>query len=310
MSLVSAGGGVSFAVVRRMQEAIFKLNDRRSLSYAVYGKEVHRPVLYFHGTPSSRMEPLLVNHYGLDLEQALARAGLRLIAIDRPGMGFSSFNPRGDFLSFAHDARQLCEHLGISSCPVLCWSGGGPYTLAMAYQFPYLISSAHIITGFTRKFDREISSQMGMNRWYFYLARTTPWLLRSSMNLISQRKTKGSLPRKITGLPMEDYRLLEKPGQLEAISSLTLKQAVRLGARGAVYEARNYYRDFGFELKDIIQPVHYWWGTKDMTVIRLHPEKIETEAPRAVMHYREGEGHLSIYIHCFYEILEQVARSC
>jgi hypothetical protein len=43
-----------------------------------------------------------------------------------------------------------------------------------------------------------------------------------------------------------------------------------------------------------------------MTVIRLHAEAIEQQAPNAIMHYREGEGHLSIYIKCMHEILQSV----
>ena len=292
-----------------MEEAIFKLKDGRSLSYAVYGDSNGAAVFYFHGTPSSRLEPLLINQYGYDLEDLLQKSGIRLIAVDRPGMGFSTYNPQGNYISFADDVRQLAAHLSIGLCPVLCWSGGGPYALALAHRYPELISSVHIICSFTRRFDREVSSQMGMNKWYFWAAKYAPFVLRTSMNILSWKKIRRVVPRKISGLPFEDYRLLNTPAKLDYLAVHTMKQATRLGARGAVHEARNYFNDAGFRLQEIQQPVHYWWGEKDMTVIRLHPEELERKVPNAVMHYRGGEGHLSLYVNCFREVLQVLSQS-
>jgi len=292
-----------------MEEAVFKLKDKRSLSYALYGSRQHVPVLYFHGTPSSRLEPLLVNQYGIDLEASLQAAGLLLIAVDRPGMGFSTFNPHGNYRSFADDVYQLCQHLQISSCPVLCWSGGGPYALAIASCYPALITSVHIIAGFTRPFDREVSQQMGLNKWYFWAARYVPGLQQLIMNLLRRHTIKRAVPRKFTGLSWEDYRLLNTGPLLNAMAGVSMKQAARLGAKGPVYEARNYFRPFGFSLKQVLQPVHYWWGTKDQVIIRLHPEALEQHLPHPVMHYREGEGHLSIYVNCFHDILGNIRLS-
>src|SRR5919112_641474 len=112
-----------------MTDQTFLLPDERTLGYAIYGPEDGKPVLYFHGTPSSRLEPLLLYEYDVDLERLLAGAGLRLIAVDRPGKGLSSFDKNASFLSFADDVQHLCVHLGVTQCPVLCWSGGGPYAL-------------------------------------------------------------------------------------------------------------------------------------------------------------------------------------
>ena len=70
-----------------MTEHTIVLHDGRKVGYAVYGTAEGVPVLYFHGTPSSRLEPQLLNFYGVDIEDYLAKKRLRLIAVDRPGMG-------------------------------------------------------------------------------------------------------------------------------------------------------------------------------------------------------------------------------
>lgn len=90
---------------------------------------------------------------------------------------------------------------------------------------------------------------------------------------------------------------------------LSFKEACLKGPRGPVHEAQSYFKDFGFALSDIRQPVHYWWGTEDKSIIRLHAEAIEEGVKNAVMHYKNGEGHLSIYIHCFEEVLQGIVSA-
>lgn len=289
-----------------MTENIFTLTDGRKLCYAIYGPLDGKPVLYFHGTPSSRLEPQLLDGYNLSSSKLFQETNIKLIAVDRPGMGLSDYNPKGSFLSFADDAAELAKFLGVQSCPVLCWSGGGPYALAIAYQHPSLISSVHIICGFTRCFDAAVLAKMGMNKWYFRSAKYAAPFLQATMNLLKKKKIKSSIPQKITGLSYADYKLLKDPGHLNALSNLTMKEACRNGAKGAVHEAGMYFKNFGFALSSIQQPVHYWWGTADRAVIQLHAEAIETEVQNQKLHYQQGEGHLSIYTNNFREVLQVV----
>lgn len=288
-----------------MTEAIFTLNDGRKLSYAVYGPENGNPILYFHGTPSSRREPLLLQAYGMDVHALLQQAGIRLIAPDRHA--FTTFSPQRTFLSFADDALQLLQHFGIKQCPVLCWSGGGTYALAMAAKHPQEVQGVYILCGFTRQFDKAVIRQMGQNKWYFQAARFIPLFLRAGMNIVRRRKITSLPPQKMSGLRWEDYTLLQKG--LQQVSGVTLKEATRRGARSAVHEAASYFNKPGYDIKHIQQPIHYWWGTADMSVVELHAKEVEQNAPNAVMHYRQNEGHLSLYINSFYEVLQIISQN-
>jgi pimeloyl-ACP methyl ester carboxylesterase len=290
-----------------MTSHTISLSDGRLLGYALYGPPQGRPVLYFHGTPSSRLELLLLQHYGVDLEVLLTEADLQLVATDRPGMGLSTFDPRGDFLSFASDAGELMQQLGILNCPVLGWSGGGPYALATAYQYPARITSATIICGFARRFDNEVVKAMNSNVWYFRAAKYIPWMLSAGMYILSRRKVDNTVSQRTTGLPYEDFQYMKRLRDLRALARYTLKEACRTSAKGAVYEARAYYKHFGFDLPAIQQPVHYWWGTKDKSVIELHPLAVEKLVPNACMHYRPHEGHLSIWVKYMKEVLQTIS---
>ena len=241
-----------------MTEHTIVLPGGRKLGYAVYGTADGLPVLYFHGTPSSRLEPQLLNFYGVDIEGCLAKKRLRLIAVDRPGMGLSSFNPKGSFLSFAEDAAQLLAALHISHCSLICWSGGGPYALAMAWKYPSVIRDVFIICGFSRQFTKEVTALMKYNKWYFRTAKYTPWLLGFALNRVRNSRSKIAIPQWITGLPDADYNLLKQPEGLHQLSAHTVKEACRKGVKGPIHEARLYYNPLGFDIAHIQQAVHYW----------------------------------------------------
>ena len=93
--------------------------DGRRLGYADAGLPSGRPLVYFHGTPSSRLDAIW-------LHEAAASGGWRLIAFDRPGLGLSSPNPDAGVLDLAGDVASLLDDLGVEQAAVLGYSGGAP----------------------------------------------------------------------------------------------------------------------------------------------------------------------------------------
>jgi len=61
---------------------ILRLPDGRFLGYDDLGRVGGQPVLYFHGTPSARVEWRF-----FDADVLPNKLGVRLIAPDRPGVG-------------------------------------------------------------------------------------------------------------------------------------------------------------------------------------------------------------------------------
>ncbi len=59
-----------------------QLADGRKLSYTAIGPSHGRPVLFFHGTPGSAPNLFLLAN-----EARAARHSLRILAVDRPGIG-------------------------------------------------------------------------------------------------------------------------------------------------------------------------------------------------------------------------------
>jgi hypothetical protein len=90
------------------------LPDGRKLGYAQYGSPTGKALLYNHGFPGSRLEAS--QHHDLCL-----KLGLRLIAIDRPGHGWSSPHPGAKLLDWPEDVKCLTEHLGLASYSVMVY---------------------------------------------------------------------------------------------------------------------------------------------------------------------------------------------
>jgi hypothetical protein len=88
------------------------LPDGRKLGYAQYGSQTGRAVLFVHGHPGSRLEGAHLHNLGLKLEA-------RIIASDRPGMGWSSPHPDRTLLDYPKDLEHLADHLKLESYGVL-----------------------------------------------------------------------------------------------------------------------------------------------------------------------------------------------
>jgi len=284
------------------------LSDGRTLGYSIYGAADARPVLYFHGTPSSRLEPNIMAVFETPIEDLLQRHQLKLIAIDRPGMGLSTFSAQHSLNSFADDVAVLMQSLHIERCPLLCWSGGGPYALAMAHQHAEKISSMYIIAGFSASFgEREMFQKMGWNKMYFQTARKWPLMLKSTLTFIKHQEVKTPIYQDLYDLSDADYVFLKNIDHLNGFLENTIKEACRDSTAGAVHEAQLYFEPFPFSLQQIQMPIHFWWGTEDNTVTYEHAKRLEQQLPNKTPHYKPGEGHISIYVHCMDEVLQTIA---
>ena len=96
------------------------LADGRRLAYSEYGDTHGSPVFYFHSQASSRLE-------GRFFHRDAERGGFRIIAIDRPGTGFSDPRPGMKHRDFVGDVLALADSLAIPEFGLLAWAGGAPF---------------------------------------------------------------------------------------------------------------------------------------------------------------------------------------
>jgi pimeloyl-ACP methyl ester carboxylesterase len=114
------------------------LPDGRVLAVDDRGDPDGVPVLYLHGTPDSRLS--------CHPDDGLARdAGVRLLAVDRPGIGRSTSAPGRTLGSVADDLAGVCTALGVERVAVLAWSAGAPFAAALAARHPALVGGLGLV---------------------------------------------------------------------------------------------------------------------------------------------------------------------
>lgn len=127
--------------VEESSSLTFVTSDGREVGYALFRAETGPTVFYLHGFPGCRLSGSL-------FEGPAKQRGVRIVAIERPGIGISSPQPGRSALDHAEDIRQLAQHLEIKSYGIIGLSGGGLYALACAYALPEeQLKSVSVVVG-------------------------------------------------------------------------------------------------------------------------------------------------------------------
>ena len=274
----------------RLNQTI-QLSDGRTLGYAEYGVPEGKPIMYFHGHPSSRLDWAL-----FDPDYTLSQTGIRLIAPDRPGHGLSDFQTSRALLDWPDTVIELADRLGLDSFAVLGISGGGPYAAACAYKIPDRLTNVGIVCGMG---PAEAEGAKQGSSWT-YAGKGT--LARNAMLKLTalglQRDPEEFQSRFIAQaratLPPVDVQLLEDEEFAREFLSLTFKEALRNGIKGASHDAKLYARPWGFKLEEIGCEVHLWHGEQDRQVLPSVGRHVAGAIPNCQATFLADEGHLSL----------------
>lgn len=287
---------------------VLTLQDGRRLGFAEVGDPYGTPVFHFHGWPSSRLEADLLQH-AVDLRQL----GTRLIAVDRPGIGLSDFQPGRRVLDWPEDVLQLADSLGIQHFAVQGWSGGGPYVAACAYQIPERLNACSFIAAIGPTDVGEHHFMTGF-RYLVPLARRAPRLLPGFTWLLwgrsghDQTKMEAGLKQIQDLIAPRDRELYSQPETRRLIAAQMVAGFVQ-GSRGMAHDAILLGRHWGFKLEDIRHPkVYIWHGDKDTNVPPSFARVFERSIPNARAKFYPDDGHLSILYRHGMEILNEAVK--
>ncbi len=129
--------------------------------------------------------------------------GVRLIGLDRPGMGLSAFR-RFSIRDYPGMVRDFADALGLGQFAISGVSGGGKYACACAWQLPDRITRAALVSS-TCWFDLPGAKATAnkQDRLVYTVARWAPWLLRplSAKFTHDARRDPGVPCRCSTGYP-------------------------------------------------------------------------------------------------------------
>ncbi len=263
-----------------------KLSNGRFLGFAEYGDPNGKPLLYFHGCPSSRLEGNLPA-----VDEAATRLNIHIITPDRPGIGLSNFKPY-TIISWPDIVTEFADKFGISRFAVLGSSSGGKYAAACAWKIPERLTVAGIISGncpYDLPGAKETLSKE--DKQMYTLADKTPWLLRLMLwkNARDVRKN----PSIILSLFNEcelDKATVAQPDVKQMFEKMVV-EAFRQGVRGVAHDLMLEARPWGFSLPEIDIPVHVWHGEADK-IVPVEQGRIQALAiPNARARFFPNEGH-------------------
>ncbi|RMF16492.1 MAG: alpha/beta hydrolase [Gammaproteobacteria bacterium] len=270
-------------------DRIVHMPDGRQLAWREYGALSGRPLYFCHGIPGCRLE-------GRYLDTEARRAGWRIIAVDRSGIGLSGRQPGKTLEDDAADLAWLATHLGLEQFAVMGWSSGAPVALACAWAFPDRLTACFAVSGYTDfsvyPDGRDLLLETGwplpkLAHWskpLFYavlalgvwLARVNPgWYFRSVLDAC------GEADQRVLSAP--DHQLAFLHDQIEALRS---------PLAGIADNLRTQHGFWGFPLAGIRFPVDLVQGLEDRLVPPVMADHLHWMIPRSRLHRLPHYGHL------------------
>ena len=267
-----------------------RLADGRRLLLTRYGDLRGFPVLYCHGGLSSRLDVA-------SAAPAARRAGVQIVAPDRPGIGGSDRRPRYQLLDWPGDVEQVADALGMPRFAVMGWSFGAAYATACAYALPDRVTRATLLASpIPRDWSGMIEQLNRLDRFLLRGSATAPVVDRQFLRLM--RATTRHAPRvflkqTLRSLDPQSRRAISR--HPDAFVAATLAGLHDLD--GVLDDYRIWNRPWGFALQELRSPVQVWHGRQDTLCPAQWAERLAGVIPDAALTVIPEAGHFVAHDH-------------
>ena len=282
-----------------------QLQDGRRLGFAQFGDADGQPIIFFHDLWGNRN----LRHPD---DSILARLGIRLIGVDRPGYGMSTRKSGRSLMDVVDDVMLLSKAMKLERFSVLGFSAGGPYALACAYRFPRIVRRCAIVAplppmdheqGFraVHPFYGRMFQLAGGNESFFRL------LMRGFFWFDGQRGPDQFI-KELGGLmSTADQAVLSNINLFN--SRRDIWGEIRSGGSDRLAdEMVTLTKPWGFRLQSISVPVDIWWGEADGFCAPAVGERMAAMIPNAQYRLEPQAGHFMLFSH-WQAILQQLVAS-
>jgi pimeloyl-ACP methyl ester carboxylesterase len=287
------------AIGEPIRDGRTRLRDGRALAYAEWGDVHGPPVFFFHGSPLSRL--------WCPDEEATEAARVRLVAVDRPGIGLSDLQPGRRLEDWPLDVAELADALGLDRFAVAGYSAGGPYALACAALLGERVMRAALVSTDTRfvvlrqrpgaiaELDEE--DRRDFERVEHGDRETAALRIAADVEEWVQRVAED--PRRFLEpfLVIDQNRWFrEDPARIGPFLRV-IAEALRQGPAGLAWDRVARFEPCPFPLDDITVDVLLWHGRLDLIVSCAAAEFLVARIPGSKLTIWEDEGHVGIARH-------------
>ena len=286
-------------------DSTLRLRDGRVLGYMEAGKPDGPPIFHFHGHGSSRLEVSL-------LAESAATSGVRVIALDRPGIGRSDARWNFQILDWPADVVEAADQLGIGRFAIEGVSAGGIYAMACAYKIPHRLTACGLIsTTVPPMFVKQGGPRWMQTTWW--AAEHLSWLFQPSIHL--RRRMIGSdvasiekwLASSAPKLGEGDQKVIANP-EIRAHLGKIFAESYRQGEEANLKELEIGVRSWGFEAEQITFENMYLWHGEQDRIIPVEPVRLLAQAlPHCNAIFYPDEGHFSTVINHSSDILQTLS---
>ena len=279
------------AIARPKLEGNVAVGDDRQIGFAEFGDPQGRAVFWLHGTPGARRQ--IPTEARVHAEQT----NIRLIGVDRPGIGASTPYQYDTVFAFADDLRTVADTLGIDKMAVVGLSGGGPYALASAAAMPDRVVAVGVLGGVAPASgpDGVSGGAMALGSRIAPVLEVAGLPIRwAAVGLIQLARPVASPALELYALasPPADRRLLARP-EFKAMFLDDLLNGSRKQLAAPFADIIVFARDWGFRVHDVKVPVRWWHGDRDHIVPFSHGQHVVARLPNAELYHLPGESHLA-----------------
>lgn len=251
--------------------------------------------MYYHGWPSSRLQARLAHH--------LARErGLRIIAMDRPGMGSSTYEPGRTLSSWPDLVASFANSLGIGKFSQLGVSGGGPYALACAATIPERLTGSAVLAGavLLKFLDSGLKGLHPAYRMMIPFRRLPSAcfgvLFRAASAATRLRPDSPPLSWVLRTIDKSDRNLLGDSAVWSAMTGSFRNGVLAGDGRGVMTEGDVYFQQPGWDLSTIRHPIRYWHGGADRNIPLSMVREFTGKIRGAVLEEEPALGHFSLVL--------------
>jgi len=274
----------------------FVLPDGRMLGFSVVGEGM--PILYFHGTASSRLETLLLKDF-------VALNGFQVIGVDRPGYGLSTFAPRTRLRDYANDVNYLMTHLRLERFALLAWSGGGPFGLVYASLFPDHVSKAVIVGSPALPFNVATAHNNSLARFAMKIPALGRWglkrfraeVLKANKDIDAFLESKSG-QKMIASWPEADAKFFANPDWLRLMYG-SMAEGFRQetdGVKAVLQEHQLFIKNWAEPISQIpARKVYIWQGAEDTTCRVDNAYRLAKSVPNACLEIFKHKGHCVMF---------------
>lgn len=277
-------------IERPRLEGSVAVRDGRRLSFAEFGAPRGAAIIWMHGTPGARRQvPMEARAYA-------AEHDLRIIGIDRPGIGTSTRHLYANVLDWVGDLEMVADALAIDTMRVIGLSGGGPYALAAGVGLPDRVHGVGVLGG--------VAPTSGPDAIRGGLVEIAPYaapvisLLRVPLGFALAGAIR--LVRPLAGPAIDTYAALQPRGDKELLARPEFRamflddllNGSRFNLGAPLSDIILFTRHWGFDAADVQVPVRWWHGDNDHIIPHAHGVHMAARLPDARFETIHGESHL------------------